>query len=189
MERNTGSHLTSDDAWLRIVWREIVKSIDFGGALVAFFVALAVALDNDSIRESGEGFLIAIGALGVGLAGLVGAILAILTAWFDENYRTVLERTKGGWRGAMRPYKITATLGLVTALAAMSSLFIWSIANPQLQSVLLALTLALFVWTLIGSIQIFEITFFHGDMRSELMKGMAEARKALARRKGQKRVG
>jgi MFS family permease len=187
MKRKADSHLTSDDRGLRIVWDEVIKSWDFAGALVVFPVALAVSLDNISIRDSGEAFLIAVAALGVAFTGVVGGILAILTTWFDESYRKVLQKA-GGWRGAMRPYAITAILGLITVMVAIGSLFIWSIANPQLRSTLLALTLSLFVWTLIGSIQIIRITFFHGEMRSELLRGMEEARRALARRRKEKRV-
>jgi hypothetical protein len=187
MERNADSHLTSDHKGLRVVWDEVLKSWDFLSAIVVFPVVFAIAFDNTSIRDSGEGFLIAIAAFAVAPTGLVAAILAILTAWFDEPYRKVLE-TAGGWRGAMRPYAVTAILGLVTVLVALGSLFIWNIGNPQLQSILLALTSSLFVWTLIGSIQIILITFFHGEMRSELLKGMEEARRTLRRRRMEKRV-
>jgi hypothetical protein len=189
MERRTDSHLMSDDAWLRVVWTEIIKSKDFVAALVVFFPALAIALDNPSIRQAGTGFLIAVGALSVALTALVSAILAILVTWLDETYRKVLQKAKGGWSGAMRPYKVTATIGLITVLVATISYFIWSIANPQLQSLLLALTLSLFVWTAVGSIQVFGITFFHGEMKAELLKGMEEARKALVKRRNERRIG
>jgi len=89
----------------------------------------------------------------------------------------------------MRPYKVTATLGLITVLVATFSYFLWSIANPPLQSLLLALTLSLFVWTTVGSIQVFGITFFHGEMKAELLKGMDEARKVLRKRRDERRVG
>jgi hypothetical protein len=188
MEQKAGSHL-SDDPWFRILWREVIRSKDFAGALIGFVIGFAVSLDNPSIRDSAEAFLIAIGALAIALAGFVGAVLAVITAWFDEIYRRVLAKAGGGWRGAMRPYKITAILGLVTALFATVSLFIWSIANPQLQSLLLALTLALFIWTVGATIQIIGITFFHGQMRDELLKGMAEARRTLAARRKHKQAG
>jgi hypothetical protein len=189
MERHTDSHLRSDDTWLQIAWKEIIKSKDFVAALVVFFPILAITLDNPSIRAAGTGILVAVGALSIALAGLVAGILAILATWLDEAYRRVLQMARGGWSGAMRPYKVTATLGLITVLVATFSYFLWSIANPQLQSVLLALTLSLFVWTTVGSIQVFGITFFHGEMKAELLKGMDEARKALRKRRNERRVG
>jgi hypothetical protein len=189
MERHTDSHLTSDDTWLQIAWKEVIKSKDFVAALVVFFPVLAITLDNPSIRTAGTGILVAVGALSMALTALVGGILAILATWLDETYRRVLQIARGGWSGAMRPYKVTATLGLITVLVATFSYFLWSIANPQLQSTLLALTLSLFVWTTIGSIQVFGITFFHGEMKAELLKGMDEARKVLRRRRNERRVG
>jgi MFS family permease len=189
MEQHTDSHLTPNDTWLHVAWKEVIRSIDFGAALVAFFPALAITLDNPSIRAAGTGILVAVGALSMALTALVGGILAILATWLDETYRRVLQMAKGGWRGAMRPYKVTATLGVITVLVATFSYFLWSIANTQLQSVLLALTLSLFVWTAVGSIQVFWITFFHGEMKAELLKGMDEARKALRKRRDERRVG
>jgi hypothetical protein len=123
------------------------------------------------------------------LAGIVFAVLAVTAAWFDETLSEGTPSNQGGWRGAMRPYKVVGVVGLTAALVATLAGFTWSIALAWLQAFGLACVLSLAVWTLVGSIQLIGITFFHGEMRSELLKGMEEARKALARRRNQKSAG
>jgi hypothetical protein len=189
MNSKGDSHPTSSRRWLVIAWREIFKSVDFIVAVLASPLAFYLALNSESVRKNGTGFLAAALALGIAITAIVAAVLTLIVVWFDETYRKVLQATKGGWKGAMRPYKAVAVVSAVTALAALVGMFVWSAAAPWIQALLLALTFGLALWAIIGSLQLVGITFFHGEMRAELLKGIDEARKALARRRNQKQAG
>jgi hypothetical protein len=184
MDSRDNSHPTSSRRWPAIV-REVFGSVDFIVAVVVSPLAFYLALNSESVRQNGTGFLGAALGVGVALTAVVAAVLALIVVWFDETYRKVLQATKGGWKGAMRPYKVVAIVSAAVALTALVSMFVWSAAAPWTQALLLALTLGLALWAVIGSVQLIGITFFHGEMRAELLKGIEEARKALARRRSQ----
>lgn len=169
--------------WLAAARRDMLASVDFRAGVLAGVGAGLAAAFNGQVRAGGMGFLVAAAALGVALTALALSVLALTVSFLDETYRRVLAATRGGWEAAMRPYKIVTFVSVSSTLVAMLGMLVWGALPVNGQAVLLGVVAWLATWPLVGTMQLAELTFFHGEMRSELLKGMDEAREALSERR------
>jgi len=153
--------------------------------IVAFFGAEG----SVTIQNGGIVILAALAALGVALTAIVATVLALIVALFDDAYRIFLQKAPGGWPGAMRPFKIVATTSILTTATSMIALFAYAPSFRWLQSLLLAIPCFLAMWSLVGTLQLINMTSWHGEMRFNILQGMDAARRELLRRRREKHVG
>jgi hypothetical protein len=183
------SHLRATRAWLKANWKDTFRSWDFGLAVVAAVATFIGTLQSQSIQSNGLVFLGAIAALGIALTAVVATVLTLVVTLFDDTYRQAIQRTKGGWLAAVRPYRVVAFLSILTTIVAVTALLVWGVAFTWLKALILAASSGLAVWSLLGTADLIGLTSFHGEMRFMLLEGMDQARKALARRRDRKQVG
>lgn len=169
--------------WLAVAKGDVFASVDFVAGILVGAGAGAAAAVSGQVREGGMGFLVAAAALGVALTALALSVLALTVSFLDETYRRVVSATRGGWEAAMRPYKVVAFVSVGSTLVAMLGMLVWGALPVRGQALLVGVAAWLATWSLVGTMQLAELTFFHGAMRSELLKGMDDAREVLHERR------
>lgn len=122
-----------------------------------------------------QDFFIGSAALGSAFAAINIAVLALVSVWFDEVYQQVLRR-QGGWVAAMRPFRIVATVSILTTLSAVVGLFLLAIHQLWPKALILAITGGLLVWMLLETLVVVTLLFDHGKNRAELVQRLREKR-------------
>jgi hypothetical protein len=189
MSVDGGSRITAVRSWLHIAGPQTFKSTDFISALIAAAIAFALALGSEAVRGNGLAFLGAVAAIGIALTAIVAGILAIVVALFDETYRLVLQATKGGWAGAIRPYKTVVVVSVLTTLLSIAGILFWGLLFSWIKAIFLGVAAGMAVWSLWGTVEVVGITAFHGEKRFQLLKTFDDARSLLAERRAQRRTG
>jgi hypothetical protein len=156
---------------------------DFIVGFGAFDLVCVVAGTQASVRQSGVTVLFAEMALGAALLAVVLGALAILVTFFDEHYRQVLAAADNGMRGAMLPYQTVATVAGLATLTSLGTAVIWPALPWWAQTALWGVATWFVVWALVGTVQIVNITAFHGDQRGRLLEAISQARGILEHRK------
>ena len=76
----------------------------------------------------------------------------------------------------MRPFRIVATVSVLTTLAAVVGLFVQAVHQLWPRALILAITSGLFSWTMIGTLVLIALLFEHGKDRAELVQQLRERR-------------
>jgi hypothetical protein len=119
-------------------------------------------------------FLAGSAALGAAFGAIVIAVLALISIWFDKDYLEVLE-IRGGWDYAMRPFRVTGTVSVLTTLVAVVGLFAYAPATLLLRALILAITGGLLTWSIFGTLVMISLVFEHGQERAALMQDFERA--------------
>jgi hypothetical protein len=134
-----------------------------------------------SVRTGAVPVLLAEAAIGVGLAAVVFAAMAIFGTFFDASYRRVLDLA-GGFRSALMPYitvcVIAAACGCLGILAALAL----PAVPTWLAAVLCGVSTWFCGWAVAGTVSITALTLFHAHQRAELMSGADRAETIRAER-------
>ena len=165
--------------WVRENWPDL-KSWDLGLGAVSFCVTGVVAASNDGVRENASTVLIAESALGVGLLAVVLTALAVLVTFFDDYYRQVLSSVPHGG-GVMVAYQVVAFAGAATAVIGFVAAISWPVMPAALQAFSLGATTGLLTWATAGTLQLVNLTVFHGRQRAHLLEAVDEVRRKTAR--------
>ncbi|MGA8725992.1 MAG: hypothetical protein WB565_13215 [Acidimicrobiales bacterium] len=147
---------------------------------VAPFTALAglvVGLGVDQIDETDKTlrvglatareFLTGSAALGAAFGAIVIAVLALVSVWFDGIYLDVLDE-QNGWDYAMRPFRVTGTVSVLTTLFSVIGIFTFAQAPLVWQAIIIGLTSGLLIWSIFGTLIVVSLLFEHGHDRAEL---------------------
>jgi hypothetical protein len=171
----------SASEWVRLNQGDL-WSWDLQIGMVAFAITAALAAASDRVRGGAVTILIAESALGVGLLAVVLGALAVLVTFFDDYYRQILSRAPHGVRGAMVPYQIVAFSGGLAAGVGFVTALAWPVLPGVAAAVLLGLTTGLVVWATAGTVQLVNLTIFHGEQRAKLLEAVEDVRSAVRRR-------
>jgi uncharacterized membrane protein len=120
-------------------------------------------------------FLVGSAALGAAFGAIVIAVLALVSIWFDKTYLGVLDQ-KGGWDYAMRPFRVTGTVSVLTTLVAVVGLILFPAAGLLFRSLILGITGGLLTWSIFGTLVMISLLFEHGHERAELMDDVERAK-------------
>jgi uncharacterized membrane protein YeiH len=112
-------------------------------------------------------FLSGITVLGAAFGGIAIAVLALVAVWFDTAYGTIL-RNAGGWEAAMRPFRIVATVSVLSCLTAITGLFFYPLSPLWLQAVFLGVASGLMVWSIVGTLRIIDLLYKHGKAQARI---------------------
>lgn len=166
-------------SWLGSHWRGLVAVDALFGAIAAVGAAVAVVL-SESVRASGVSVLIGETAICVATLAVALTALAILVGLLDNNYRHLLDAV-GGVDEAVEPFQVVATVSCLTTLVAVPTAVLWNILPVALAAGLLALTVWGTVWALWGTVQITNLTAFHGIQRARLHGQIERASEDVAK--------
>ncbi len=158
-----------------IIWsRDFKIGIPLG---VAFG---AIPTFSHAASDGAVAILITFAGVLVAIATVVLAAVTLFAALMSPEYRVVLESTRGGVKGAVRPYLAVALVcvgGIITSLAAALG---WP-ALPDHSSWLRWLTFSLpasfTMWAIIGSVQLVWLGNYHIERRAELLKFLEDVRR------------
>lgn len=146
---------------------------DFVGAIAVGAISVLLATKH-AIREDSVTVLLAAGAAGLAILGVVLAAMAIIAPFVDSHYRRVLDHA-GGVRSALAPYLLVAGVGALTAIVALVAALAWPTGGWLLQAVLDGLTMGLAAYAILGALSLVELTIFHADQRAKLQRGVEDA--------------
>jgi hypothetical protein len=123
--------------------------------------------------------------LGGGLLAVVLAALTLLATFLDGEYRAALGQARGGFRGAMLPFKVVAFAGAFAAITGVLAIALWGTLPRLLQDAAFGLVSGATVWAVVGTLWLVLDTTFHGTRRAELLetdrlKAMFERRRRSA---------
>lgn len=140
-------------------------------------LGIAAGLGVDQADETDKAFRLSVvtgqellagsAALGAAFGAIVIAVLALVSVWFDQTYLDVLEE-RGGWDYAMRPFRVTGTVSVLTTLVAIVGIFTFNPAGLVFRALILGITGGLLTWSIFGTLVIVSLLFEHGHDRAEL---------------------
>lgn len=166
---------------------ETFKSSDFYAGTATFIVVLAGAGWAQPVRADGRTLLLAEAGLAVALLAVALTALTILVGVLGDEYLRVLEHA-GGVPKAMEPY---VTVSVVAGLGAISGVLA-AVAYPYLlwlpRALVLAATSGLLVWAAWGTVQLVQMTAWHGVQRGRLLEGIADAKRQVRQLHDQRRA-
>jgi hypothetical protein len=157
----------------------VLLSVDFYlGVPAGIALGLLPALSKPASGMATT-LLIALGAAAVAVAAVVVAAKTIFVSLVTPEYMVVLERARGGVKGAARPFVIVAWVCTAAALLNFAAALAWP-AIPEhawwLRWLVFAIPAALAGWGLLGSAQLVSLGAFHLEQRSILMKAIRDFR-------------
>jgi hypothetical protein len=158
------------------------RHADQVAAAVAGVGALVAALASSAIRSGGREVLFIAAGLDVAVLGVVLAALAVVVVFLGDEYLIVLDTEDPGLKGTLRPYIVVAIVSGGATLVALVAAFLYPVALSRFQAVLLAGTIASLAASIVGVVQVVEITAFHGRMRAELLHAMRETERERQKR-------
>lgn len=168
----------------RGVLRQIFWSVDFVAGVLAFFVSFWAATRSAPLRESAVSIFIAEGAIAVALLAVALTALAILVGLLGPEYVLILENVQGKVKLALLPYQVVAVVSSLTILLSFGAAVALKVEAPlpvdvvMTQALALGVSVGLTVWGIVGTVQLVNLTAFHGVQRARLIRGLQEARRA-----------
>lgn len=140
----------------------------------------AIPTFSHAASDGAVAILITFAGVLVAIATVVLAAVTLFATLMSSEYRLVLESTRGGVKGAVRPYLAVALVcvgGIITSLAAALG---WPALPPHHFSWLRWLTFSVpasfTMWAIIGSVQLVWLGNYHIERRAQLMKFLEDVR-------------
>jgi hypothetical protein len=138
-------------------WRYIVISVDCAAGILVGAATYIASSKRPGLRQ--PHLLDVSTGISVAVLAVVIASMAILAAMFlNDDYRLVVKEALGDARRAFEPYQVVAIISGADAFVSVAGLFVWPIAPGWAQSMLLALSLGLTTWAVMGTVQLVGIT-------------------------------
>lgn len=178
----------SPHVWLAAHGRDVLLAPDAMVGLAAGVGAGVAVGFSKSIGKEAVTILLAEAAVGVALAAVVLAALAIFATFFDDSYRQVLEAAsdRNSVRDATFPYEVVAALAGLSTIAGLLVALVWPALPPVGEIIGLGLATGLSIWAVAGSIQLVGLTAWHAEQRATLMRALGDAKSQLAERRKRK---
>jgi hypothetical protein len=166
-------------------WRYIVLSVDCGAGLLVGAVTYLASSKRPTLRQ--PHLLDVSTGISVAVLAVVIASMAILAAMFlNDDYRLIVKEALGDARRAFEPYKVVAIVSGADAFASVAGLFIWPIAPGWTLSLVLAISLGLATWSVMGAVQLVGITATQSHQGTRVPEIYAAYLKARETRKSTK---
>jgi hypothetical protein len=145
-----------------------IKAWDFPVALITFGLVEGLSESYPKLRASPH--LLDVGAaIGIAVLTVVLALYAVLASFLTEDsYARLIRDTRLGIEGAFRPYGQIAKVSGSASVVAIGGLFLWPVAPPWAKSLLLATSMALSVWAVVGTVELVGITSTFGRYRARV---------------------
>jgi len=140
---------------------------------------------SEPIAKEAVTILLAEAAVGVALAAVVLAALAIFATFFDDSYRQVLEAAsdRNSVRDATFPYEVVAVLAGLSTIAGLLVALAWPALPKAGEIAGLGIATGFSIWAIAGSIQLVGLTAWHAEQRATLMRALSDAKSQLAERR------
>lgn len=156
--------------WLSGWWNrtgsELLWSSDaVGGISVGCAALIGGYLDPTIIP--GPSLLMTEVVLGGAILAVVLTTLAILVAFLGEEYIALLEKSVTV-KKAILPYQAVAVSAAAQVLCALAGVMTWKVAQDWGRDVIFSVTAGLVVCSVIGTVQIVNITAAHGRRRARI---------------------
>lgn len=164
--------------------RSIFRSVDFVLALIVV-ASMALLMSGDEVRGAGTEALITALASGLAIAGIVLTAMTLLAMFLDAPYRRVLDNVRGGYRGALLPFKVVAFVAGLAAGQAAVGLFFWDGLSDGAKEALVISSAGTLLWAIAGLVQLVFISTWHGEQRARLLDVVQTARRQARQRRGQ----
>lgn len=152
-------------------------SPDFGIGVGAGAGAGVAAALSAAVEQHGFVALLAIGGADVAVLGVVLVGVQLFISSLEPDYELALS-FQGGIKGAIRPYLTVAAVAGAGAVVALVAAITWSLAPSAFMGVNLATAVLLTVWSVVGTVQLVDISVFHLEQRSNLKIAQAKAERA-----------
>jgi hypothetical protein len=157
-------------------WKYIVVSSDF---LLGVGVAVAVFVLADAKPQLREPHLLDVSTgVSVAILAVVIAAFAILAAFLSDDYNFILTKALGGTGRAFEPYALVAIVAGLAALVSVGGMFLWPVVHGWWRALIMALSLGLTTWAVVGTVQLVGITATHGRHRLRIPEIRAAATEA-----------
>lgn len=170
-------------------WQYIVLSVDLWFGVGTFAAVLVLAWTQPKLRNP---HLLDISTgVSVAILAVVIAAFAILAAFLSDDYNVVLTKALGGPGRAFEPYAVVAIVAGAATFVSVAGLFLWPIAHGWVRALLMAASLGLSAWSVVGTVQLVGITATHGRHRlriPEIRAAATEARQKAAEEERQRLV-
>jgi hypothetical protein len=157
-------------------WQYIVKSLDCYVGAAAFIAVLVLARTQPKLRQAH--LLDVSTGVSVAILAVVLAAFAILVAFLSEDYNFVLTQSLGSPSRAFEPYAIVAVIAGAATVTSVVGLFLWPIAGKWVQALLMATSLGLTAWAVVGSVQLVGIATTQGRHKLRIPEIRAAATQA-----------
>jgi hypothetical protein len=135
------------------------------GMIVGLVMGLSEAFLSSFRAVDVKDLLLGSTALGAAFATVNIGVLALVSTWFDDIYQQVL-KGRGGWSKAMRPFRVAATVSLLTTAASLAGLILLAVRALWPRSLTLGIASGLLSWTLIATLVVIARLFEHGKHRA-----------------------
>lgn len=166
---------------LRIWWTqtgsEFIWSLDIGGAVVIGCAALVGGYFDPTVI-AGPSVLTTEAVLGGAILAVVLTALAVLVAFLGEEYVALLQKSVTV-KKAIRPYQAVAAYAGTQVLVCLAAIITWHVADDWGRTVMFAVTSGLVVCSVVGTVQIVNITAAHGRRRARMPEIREAALRAL----------
>jgi hypothetical protein len=169
----------AETTWWRQVGQYVFVAWDFAaGVVIGLGIGLAT-VEVPKLATNGFTVMLAELALGVAVLAVVLTALSILVAFLGEEYVMFLKGSPLGIRGAIEPYRVISIVTGCQVFAALLAVVCWSLAPLWGQAVALGVVTGLATWSIVGTVQLVNLTARHGYLRSRMPEIREAARKAL----------
>lgn len=159
----------------------VIWSTDFKYGVPLGVALGAIPTFSHAASDGAVAILITFAGVLVAIAAVVLAAVTLFATLMDQAYRLVLEKTRGGVKGAVRPYLAVALVcvgGIITSLAAALG---WPALPPHHFSWLRWLTFSVpasfTMWAIIGSVQLVWLGNYHIEQRAKLSNFLDDIRR------------
>jgi hypothetical protein len=171
-----------ESSWRYTRWGSIILSIDFYLGMPVGIGLGALPAFSKPAADLATTLLIAFGGALVAVATVVVAVKTIFVTLLTDEYLIALERTRGGVRGAVRPFIVVAWVSVTGAITNFAAALSWP-AIPDhstwLRWLVFSVPSALAAWGLLGSAQLVSLGTFHLEQRTALMRAVREFKRRL----------
>jgi hypothetical protein len=181
MRRWWREHVSDELAWAKDI-ADMVVSPDFlAGLLIACAVSVWWYFDPGALP--GSSLFTTTALLGGAILAVILTALSILVAFLGEEYVALLEKSVT-IKGAILPYRQMAGVAGTLALVSVLGLILGASVRDWGRDVISATTCGLAVWTVIGTVQIVNITAKHGSRRARMGEIHEAGLRAVQEKKG-----
>jgi hypothetical protein len=151
----------------RTLWtqkRDVFLQWDFALAVITAIASFIVP-GRTELESRFELILTTEAAIIIGLLGIVLAALAIVIAFLSDDLIELLD-SHGGLQQDVWPFSFTSLLAVCSAVFPMAALATVPKQNEQLTRFALAISSALFVWTLLSVLALVRVVYKYGQVRA-----------------------
>ena len=163
----------------------IIRSWDFEISLPVAIALGALPAYSHSVADGVVPLLITYAGVLAALLAVVLAAITLFATLIGPEYLALLERVRGGVKGAIRPYYFVALICAIGIATSFVAALAWpAIPDHQmkwLQWIVFSLPTWFMLWAVFGSVQLVALGNLHIQRRTELLGILRDVRKQGSR--------